>query len=145
MANEAAPVGGTALLVTRSILASGGASRCSTSRNSLTAASGPSTSMNTPSTSLPTNPLRPRPVAAVYTNGRKPTPWTIPSTRIAVRISSVTGGPAGVQDGGDALHDLGQDGMRGREVEPEGPGAPVAAGGPVHDGDVGAFGDQFPR
>ena len=31
------------------------------------------------------------PLARVYTNGRKPTPWTIPSTRIAVRISAVTG------------------------------------------------------
>ena len=37
-------------------------------------------------TSLPTRPPRPRPVASEYTNGRNPTPWTIPSTRTAVLI-----------------------------------------------------------
>src|SRR2546427_781631 len=88
MANDADPLGVMALVVTRSILASGGASRSSRWRNSPTAAAGPSTSTNTPPTSLPTSPLRPSPVASVYTNGRKPTPWTTPSTRIAVRISA---------------------------------------------------------
>ena len=87
MAKDADRLGVMALVVTRSILASGGASRSSRRRNSLTAAAGPSTSTNTPSMSLPTSPARPSPVARVYTNGRKPTPWTIPSTRTAVRIS----------------------------------------------------------
>ncbi len=94
MAKDADRCGVTALMVTRSILASGGASRSSRSRKSLTVAAGPSTSTNTPSRSLPTNPVRPSPVARVYTNGRKPTPWTTPSTRIAVRTSWLTGGSA---------------------------------------------------
>ena len=93
MAKDADRLGVMALVVTRSILASGGASRSSRRRNSLTAASGPSTSTNTPSRSLPTSPVRPSPVARVYTNGRKPTPWTTPSTRTAVRISPVTRRP----------------------------------------------------
>ena len=92
MTKDADRRGVTALVVTRSILASGGASRSSRRRKSLTVAAGPSTSTNTPSRSLPTSPVRPRPVARVYTNGRKPTPWTTPSTRIAVRTSWV--GPA---------------------------------------------------
>src|SRR6266700_4223711 len=94
MAKDADRRGGSALVVTRSILASGGASRSSRRRKSPTVAGGPSTSTNTPSRSLPTSPVRPRPVARVYTNGRKPTPWTTPFTRIAVRTSWVTGGPA---------------------------------------------------
>src|SRR5579862_2961626 len=90
MANDADPLGVRGAVVIRSILASGGASRSSRTRNSLTAAGAPSTSTNTPSVSLPTCPPSPRPVASVYTNGRKPTPWTMPSTRIAVRITAVT-------------------------------------------------------
>ena len=97
MAKDADRFGAMALVVTRSILASGGASRSSRRRNSLTAASGPSTSTNTPSRSLPTSPVRPSPVARVYTNGRKPTPWTTPSTRTAVRISPVTRRPPSAQ------------------------------------------------
>src|SRR5208282_681539 len=93
MAKDADRLGAMALVVTRSILASGGASRSSRRRNSLTAATGPSTSTNTPSRSLPTSPVRPSPVARVYTNGRKPTPWTTPSTRTAVRTSPVTRRP----------------------------------------------------
>ena len=85
MTNSADRRGVTAVVVTRSILASGGASRSSLRRNSLTAAAGPSISANTPSRSLPTSPVRPRPVASAYTNGRKPTPCTTPSTRTAVR------------------------------------------------------------
>ena len=63
MAKDADRRGVMALVVTRSILASGGASRSSRRRNSLTAATGPSTSTNTPSRSLPTSPVRPSPVA----------------------------------------------------------------------------------
>src|ERR1700731_5356043 len=65
MAKDADPLGVRGLVVTRSILASGGASRSSSSRNSPTAAEDPSTSTNTPPTSLPTSPLRPSPVARV--------------------------------------------------------------------------------
>ena len=72
--NDAVPSGRIAEVVIRSILASGGASRASESRNVSTAAGVPSTSANTPSTSLPTSPPSPRPVASEYTNGRKPTP-----------------------------------------------------------------------
>ena len=61
---EAVPAGGMTDVVTRSIRASGGASRSRRRRNSRTAAGGPSTSANTPSTSLPTRPPRPRPVAS---------------------------------------------------------------------------------
>src|SRR5271165_3998106 len=97
MAKDADRLGAIAFVVTRSILASGGASRSSRRRNSLTAATGPSTSTNTPSRSLPTCPTRPSPVARVYTNGRKPTPWTTPSTRTAVRISPLTRRPSSAQ------------------------------------------------
>src|SRR5271165_7482851 len=97
MAKDADRLGAIAFVVTRSILASGGASRSSRRRNSLTAATGPSTSTNTPSRSLPTCPTRPSPVARVYTNGRKPTPWTTPSTRTAVRISPLTRGSPSAQ------------------------------------------------
>ncbi len=65
MAKDDDPRGGTAAVATRSILASGGASRRSAPTNSVTTAAGPSTSANTPSASFPTNPLRPRPVASV--------------------------------------------------------------------------------
>src|ERR1035438_5188533 len=97
MVNDSDPVdplrvpgdlGGMSVAPIRSILASGGASRCNPRRNFLTSSAGPSTSTNTPSASLPTNPDRPSPVASVYTNGRKPTPCTIPSTRIAVRTTA---------------------------------------------------------
>ena len=47
-----------------SILASGGASRCTATRNSSTAAGSPSTSAHTPSESLPTSPDRPSRVAS---------------------------------------------------------------------------------
>ena len=91
--NDAAPSGARPVVVIRSIRASGGASVSKTRRNSRTAPGGPSTSANTPSTSLPTRPPSPRPVASEYTNGRKPTPWTIPSTRTATRTAvRATGG-----------------------------------------------------
>ena len=45
----------------------------------------PSTSMNTPSVSLPTWPARPSSVARRCTKGRNPTPWTTPATRIRRR------------------------------------------------------------
>src|SRR3984885_16344575 len=90
IAKNAVPAGAIAVAVTRSTLASGGASLISAPRNSRTAAGGPSTSANTPSMSLPTSPARPRRVASAYTKGRKPTPWTMPSTRMAVRTTGVT-------------------------------------------------------
>ncbi len=83
--NSSERAGLIARVVIFSILASGGASRSSRRRNSATAAGGPSTSAKTPLVSLPTRPVRPRPVAREYTNGRKPTPWTTPATRTAVR------------------------------------------------------------
>jgi hydrogenase expression/formation protein HypC len=62
----------------------------------------PSTSANTPSPSLPTNPPRSRPVASEYTKGRKPTPCTIPWTRIAVRTRASMS-PVSLNRGGVAL------------------------------------------
>ena len=41
----------------------------------------PSTSMSTPARSLRTKPARPSATAWRYTNGRNPTPWTVPVTR----------------------------------------------------------------
>jgi hypothetical protein len=64
MTKDAERTGRRALVVTRSILASGGASPSSRPRNSATAACGPSTSANTPSRSLPTSPVSPRLVAS---------------------------------------------------------------------------------
>ena len=45
----------------------------------------PSTSMSTPALSLRTNPTSPSATACRYTNGRKPTPCTVPVTRSRVR------------------------------------------------------------
>ena len=56
----------------------------------------------------------------------------------AIRCYHLDGG----QGGGDALDHLGEDGVRRGEVEPERSGAAVAEGGPVHDRDVRAVGDQ---
>ncbi len=61
---EAVPSGGMFLVATRSILASGGASRSSATRNRSTSGGAPSTSANTPPASFPTRPPRPRPVAS---------------------------------------------------------------------------------
>ena len=79
-----------AAAVTRSTRASGGAWASSRPRNSLTHAALPSTSANTPSTSLPTHPASPSRVAREYTKGRKPTPCTTPSTRTDARTLLVT-------------------------------------------------------
>jgi hypothetical protein len=89
ISKEAVPAGAMVVVVTRSILARGGASSAMARKNSRTAAGWPSTSANTPSTSLPTNPPSPRRVASAYTKGRKPTPWTMPSTRTAVLITVI--------------------------------------------------------
>ena len=48
-----------------------------------------------------------------------------------------------VQGGGDALDHLGEDGLGRGEVEPEGSRAAVTEGGPVHDRDVRAIGDEL--
>ncbi len=91
MAKPGRPSGEIGCAVTRSTWASGGASRTSAARKSCTPAAGPSTSANTPSASLPTQPARPSLVAREYTNGRNPTPWTTPSTRTDARTLPVTG------------------------------------------------------
>src|SRR5215831_13287730 len=88
--NPRAPLGAMAAAVTRSTRASGGGCASSRPRNSLTPAAEPSTSANTPSTSLPTHPASPSRVASEYTKGRKPTPCTTPSTRIDARTMLVT-------------------------------------------------------
>ena len=81
IANPLIPVGASGVAVTRSITASGGASAASASRNRSTVSAAPSTSTNTPPASLPTSPASPSRPARACTNGRKPTPCTIPSTR----------------------------------------------------------------
>ncbi len=63
MVKPSAPVGAMGCALTRSTRASGGASFSSAVRKSLTPAALPSTSANTPSTSLPTHPARPSRVA----------------------------------------------------------------------------------
>ena len=90
IANPGVPLGAMAAAITRSTRASGGACVSSRPRNSPTRAAGPSTSANTPSTSLPTHPARPSRVAREYTNGRKPTPCTTPSTRTDARTMLAT-------------------------------------------------------
>jgi hypothetical protein len=64
IANVVEPSGGSGLVAIRSTLASGGASAVSPRTNASMVAGSPSTSANTPSTSLPTRPDRPRPVAS---------------------------------------------------------------------------------
>src|SRR5580704_14032794 len=56
----------------------------------------------------------------------------------AIRCYHLDGG----QGGGDALDHLGEDRMRGGEVEPEGSGSARAEGGSVHDGDTRAVVDE---
>ena len=84
----AEPVGPQLAVVTRSILASGGAccsSRQQELRDRLRRRPRPRRTRRP--TSLPTRPDSPRLVASEYTNGRKPTPWTTPATRTAVRTT----------------------------------------------------------
>ena len=68
----------------------GGRSR-SAATNPDSAAGGPSASISTPVSSLPTNPASPNSAASACTNGRNPTPCTIPATRMRVRAGAVTG------------------------------------------------------
>src|SRR4051794_36113265 len=81
MANPAVPVAGTSSEATRSTTASGGACSGSASTKRARAAGSPSTSIRTPRSSFRTNPASPSRRASRYTYGRKPTPWTTPSTR----------------------------------------------------------------
>src|SRR5215211_5300146 len=111
IANPDAPVGSSGVAVTRSITARGGASAASASRNRSTVSAAPSTSTNTPPASLPTSPAR------ACTNGRNPTPCTIPSTRTRVRVSPIT--PAAY----DGLH-----GRRGADPGHPRPGASLVRG-----------------
>ena len=74
MVNPRTPMVATGAVVTASIVASGGASARSATRNASTRAGTPSTSMNTPATSLPTCPARSSRRAMPCTNGRNPTP-----------------------------------------------------------------------
>src|SRR5215471_4812669 len=87
--NPALPYGCICSETTWSTRASGGASRRTANRNSATAAREPSTSANTPSESLPTKPDRPSRAASAWTNGRNPTPCTVPVTRTETRVTSL--------------------------------------------------------
>jgi hypothetical protein len=62
------------------IFASGGGFFCNLERNSLIWNASPSTHIRTPSGLFCTLPARERDFASFQINGRKPTPWTIPST-----------------------------------------------------------------
>src|SRR5215218_10077780 len=105
IANPDDPVGSSGVAVTRSI----------TARGAVSAA--PSTSTNTPPASLPTSPASPSRPARACTNGRNPTPCTIPSTRTRVRVSPIT--PAAY----DGLH-----GRRGADPGHPRPGAGLVRG-----------------
>ncbi len=50
--------------------------------------------MVTPEDELKTNPLSPREVAVLYTNGRNPTPCTTPRTRMCLRLTGSLGASA---------------------------------------------------
>src|ERR687897_3392170 len=118
MVNPRPPVGASGVAVTRSITASGGASVASASRNRSTLSAAPSTSTNTPPASLPTSPASPSRPARACTNGRKPTPCTIPSTRTRVRVSAMV----------PAAYDAGY-GRRGAALPDPGTGAGLVRGG----------------
>ncbi len=70
----------------RSITASGGGLRSKDATKRATSSSSPSTSISTPALSLETVPNKLCAIARLKTNGRNPTPWTIPSTRIRFRM-----------------------------------------------------------
>ena len=78
--NPSPQSGATSVTSNASIVASGGVWDRSPARKSSSAEEPPSTSMRTPVASLPTKPVKPRSTASRCTNGRKPTPWTMPST-----------------------------------------------------------------
>ena len=64
--------------------------------------------------------------------------------RVGRRFESRAGpaSAAGVQGSGDAFDHLGEDGLRGGEVEPEGSFAAGPEGGSVHHGYPRVLGDQ---
>ena len=70
--------GSMVLTVNVRIIAAGGGVSRSARSNNVRAVPGPKTSMVTPEVSLRTQPTRPCPVASRKTQGRSPTPWTVP-------------------------------------------------------------------
>ncbi len=74
--------GASGATVTRSTRARGGASVRRRRAKASSAATGPAASTSTRPAALRTRPASPSSVARRHTNGRKPTPWTTPSTRI---------------------------------------------------------------
>ncbi len=85
MVKPVPPRGGRSCVRTASITARGGGRSCNMVRKPATSVASPSISMIAPELSLRTDPARPSAAAVVYTNGRKPTPWTTPCTRILSR------------------------------------------------------------
>src|SRR5262245_34058030 len=79
------PTGATSSAATRSTTASGGAESASPESRLAIAASSPSASTSTPRASLRTCPASPSSFASRETNGRNPTPCTVPSTRTRTR------------------------------------------------------------
>ena len=84
---SASPTSQSAAAAARSatMTANGLSSRCLRERSAATAPGSPSISTSTPRASLPTNPASPSRLASAWTNGRNPTPCTIPSTRSLTR------------------------------------------------------------
>src|SRR6516164_1326308 len=93
------PAGDTSCAVTDTTRASGGASSTSRRRSSAMHSASPSTSMSTPALSFCTEPASRRATACRYTNGRKPTPCTVPVTRSRQRATAPSADPGkGIAD-----------------------------------------------
>ena len=78
ISKELKPLVGIQSTWKESMRARGGTSVWRASRNDSSSVWGPSTSMSTPAEVLRTQPFNSCRVASPYTNGRNPTPWTMP-------------------------------------------------------------------
>ncbi len=83
------PAGSISLLSSVRIVASGGNSSESAFSKRPSASAPPSTSIVTPRESFQTRPESRSRAASRYTNGRKPTPWTVPVTTNRMRLFSL--------------------------------------------------------
>jgi hypothetical protein len=94
MEKPALPLDSTSETATALIAESCGGLVCSVSMNRSTSSCAPSISIVTPDDELKTYPVSPSECASLYTNGRNPTPCTIPRTSMRLRLADVLGGVA---------------------------------------------------
>src|SRR5882757_7948775 len=109
-----APVTGISVVSTLSTTASAGGCSTSSLRNFRTEAWSPSASSSTPEESFPTCPASPSEPASPCTNGRNPTPCTMPVTRTRTRTRVVICSCQASAAGERELHELPEHVIGGR-------------------------------